>query len=129
MLLAYLALAPGDHTAAAAHLVEALRLTRALGDVQNQLEALDGFGRWLDARGERARAVALWTAIGRHPKLQEELRRELDKRWGELGLDAAVRERAQRDADAIDLVAATEHAIRELGAFGAGASGATPARA
>lgn len=129
MLLAYLALAPGEYAAAAAHLVEALRLTRALGDVQNQLEALDGFGRWLDARGERARAAALWTAIGRHPKLQDELRRELDKRWGELALDAAVRERAERDADAIDLVAATEHAIRELTAFGAHAGGGAPARA
>lgn len=114
LVLAYLTLREHDLPGAAGHLIEALRHTRALGDLQNQLEALDGFGRWLAERGESTRAAALWVAIERHPKLQGELRTELQKRWQELALAPQARERAERDADAIDLVAATELAIREL---------------
>lgn len=114
LLLARLSLRGQHPEHAASHLVEALRRTHALGDVQNQLEALDGFACWLASRGQPERAHPLWLAIERHPKLHAELRIDLATHRDEVPLDAPARERAEHAAGQIDVVAATAMAIAEL---------------
>ena len=108
LVLAQLALRRGDSDAAAPLLARALRSTASTGDIANRLEAMDGYGHWLAARGATAQAAAVWRVLLAHPALHAELRTLLQRQLA--GLAAA-------DADAApatDLGVWCERAGREL---------------
>jgi len=112
LVLAQLALRRSDSDAAAPLLARALRSTASTGDMANRLEAMDGYGHWLAARGESAQAAAVWRLLLVHPALHAELRTLLQRQLAALGAP---------DADApatADFGVWCERATRELAQVG-----------
>ena len=106
--LADLAMSSGQ-PAAAPHLVEGLRLAAAGGDISNQLEALDAYGRWLDLRGDTDAAARAWRVVLAHPRIHAELRDKVRSR-----LQAHGDADAQAPLDGGGVALLTEQALEHL---------------
>lgn len=108
-----LALRRHETAVAATHLHAGLHLARATGDAASLLEALVVYGEFLMQRQTGQRALAIWQALRRYPNADRVVLDQIDAHLSASGAHA----QELPGTDAIDLVALTEHALRDLDAI------------